>query len=251
MKNLFLSLTLFIGICASAQGLSAEYKIVIADFVNCFKNNDREKLAERIAYPLKREYPIPSVKNEQDFLKRFDEVFDRTFVEQLKKSGAGKGRETVGWRGMMLGVGDIWLDEDGNIISINHQSPAEFKMREALIASERESLHESLKQFKEPIMIMFTQKFSIRIDRMANGTYRYACWKRSEAMSTKPDLVIENGTFVPEGSGGNCHYSFVNGEYSYKCGIVVIGEDDAPPAYLIVYKNDAEILNQYATLLEP
>ncbi|KOS06766.1 hypothetical protein AM493_12590 [Flavobacterium akiainvivens] len=251
MKKLLLSLTLFVGICANAQNLSADHKAVIADFVSCFKDNNEQKLTERIAFPLKREYPLPSIKNEREFFKRFDEVFDKEFVEQIKKSGNGEGWDAVGWRGIMLGAGDIWLDEDGNIISINHQSPVEAKMRKALIAAERETVHESVKEYKEPVMVMFTDKFTIRIDRMENGKYRYASWKRQAKMDSKPELIVLNGSFEPQGSGGNHYYRFANGKYVYICGITVIGEDDAPPAYLTVLKNGTEILNQDAEVFEP
>lgn len=250
MKKLFLSLTLFIGMFINAQDLPAEYKPEVQTFIDCFKNNDMEKLAALIRYPLKRKYPILPVKNKAELLKRFDEVFDKALVDEIKNSEPDKDWGAVGWRGITLGNGTVWLDYDGTVTAINHMSVAEEKMWQKLVAAEKKTLYESIKYFSDPVCILLTKKYRIRVDNMGEGTYRYACWKRSAAMSTKPDLIILNGEFVPDGSA-NYYFSFKNGEYEYRCGFLIVGADDSPPAYLTVLKNDDEILYQDAAVLEP
>ena len=57
-------------------------------------------------------------------------------------------------------------------------------------------------------------------------------------MSEKPALVIKNGIWLPDGSGGNNHYEFVNGTYTYVCSINVLGTAETPPAALKVFNNE-------------
>jgi len=67
-------------------------------------------------------------------------------------------------------------------------------------------------------------------------------------MSDKPDIVIKHGIWLPDGSGVNNHYEFVNGIYKYVCSINVISTEETPSADLKVFKNGIEILCQPATI---
>ena len=69
-------------------------------------------------------------------------------------------------------------------------------------------------------------------------------------MSDKPELTIENGTYIPDGSGGDGRYEFKRGDYTYDCSIIVMGEDGAPTALLTIYKEGKEILSQKAITLK-
>lgn len=251
MKKILIALILLLSAYyATAQdSLTAEHKKVITDFINYFKNNDREEIALLVSYPLKREYPIPEVKDREKFLRRFDEIFDSKLIAMIVISNPSKDWSAVGWRGIMLGNGSVWIDYDGTLIAVNYQSDAEVNKKAELIEFEKANLHSSVKQFSNPICILLTKKYKIRIDEMSNGKYRYASWKITAPMIDKPDIIIQNGEYVPEGSGGNHHYTFKNGKYIYECGIVLISEDDSAPAYLTIYKDDKEILNEPATVL--
>jgi hypothetical protein len=68
-------------------------------------------------------------------------------------------------------------------------------------------------------------------------------------MTDKPDLVIENGVFYADGTGGNHHYEFKKGNFRYECHFIVLGEKDAPPAVLTVYQSGKEILSQDAKIV--
>ena len=236
---------------ANAQDLPTQHHEVVIDFINCFKNNDRTKLAGLVAYPLKREYPLPAINNKEEFLQRYDEVFDAKLVDMIVSSTLNKDWDAVGWRGIMLNRGDLWLDYDGTLIGVNYQSDAEAKKRTALIEAVRKQLHRSINKFAEPVCVLSTANHTIRIDDMGQDKYRYASWKKGAEMSDRPDLVILNGEVFPDGSGGNHHYIFKNGNYTYECGIVVLGEEDSSPASLIVYKKGKEVLNERANLNEP
>jgi len=146
----------------------------------------------------------------------------------------------------MLSNGLLWLDYDGRLIGVNCQSKAERLKRNALIKAEKETLHESIRKFKDPIHILETSKYRIRIDDLGNGNYRYSSWSVKSKMSDKPDLILSDGKFIPEGSGGNHKYEFKNADYIYECSIIVMGEEGSPPALLTIYKGEKEILSQKA-----
>ncbi len=67
-------------------------------------------------------------------------------------------------------------------------------------------------------------------------------------MREEPDLVITNGKWVADGSGGNSNYDFKKGEFLYECYIIVMGEDSSPPATLTIYQKGKEILSQNAKM---
>jgi len=230
------------------QKLSHEYQKVVQDFIQFVKTDNNFKIANLVTYPFEREYPIPEIKNKDEFVKRYSEIFEDSLKQIIIKSDPVNDWKEMGWRGLMLNQGDIWLDLDGRLISINYQSKFEKSLRNKLIEEEKEKLYTSLKNYKKPIYILETSKYRIRIDYLGGLNYRYACWPIEREMSEKPDLVIENGEFIPDGSGGNHSFKFKNGEYIYECYITVIGENDSPPALLTIYKNEKEILEQKAKI---
>ena len=96
----------------------------------------------------------------------------------------------------MFNSGDLWLNYDGKLLSVNYQSDFEKDKRIILIEKEKTSIHETLKEFEEPILTIKTKKFKIRIDKMNNGKFRYASWSIDTQMSEKPDLIIKNGQCI-------------------------------------------------------
>jgi hypothetical protein len=155
----------------------------------------------------------------------------------------------MGWRGIMFLDGDIWLDLDGRLIGVNYQSEIEKEKRESLLKIDKNSVHESIREFKAPVCILETSKFRIRIDDIGDYNYRYVSWPINSKMSDKPDIILLHGEFISEGSGGNHGYVFKNGDYSYDCEIIEMGEDDSPPALLIVSKGDKEVLSEKAQIV--
>jgi hypothetical protein len=242
-------LVLFCIVNSSAQNvLTNDHKKIITDFINYFKNNDREEIALLVSYPLKREYPISEVKDREKFLMRFDEIFDSKLIAMIVNSNPSKDWSALGYQGMMLGNGSVWIDYDGTLLAVNYQSDAEARIKKELIVKDKQHLHNSLSDFETPVCVLLTKKYRIRIDAMKNGKYRYASWKFTSKMNDKPDLVIQNGKYVPDGSGGNHSYVFKNGNYLYECGIVLLGEEDSSPAYLTVYKDGKEIVSEPAAI---
>ena len=232
----------------SGQDLSIKNQKIVRNFIETVKTKNKDKICSLVRYPLTREYPIPEVKNKNELLKRFDEVFDIKLVNLILKSKVNTDWSDVGWRGIMLFDGEVWLDFDGKLIGVNYQSQFEKKKKEELIKIQRNSLHESLRVFKSPVCILETSKYRIRIDDMGNNKFRYASWRLQQNISEKPEMLLLDGKVEFDGSGGNHSYIFKSGKYKYECGIVEMGEDGAPPAYLAVTKGEKVIMSQNAII---
>lgn len=247
--NLFLVLLVFLGSFVSAQTVKPEYQKCIKSFIDTLKSDKKDAIAEMVAYPLKREYPIPDVVDKSDFIKRYDEIFDTTLKNEITKSNPAKDWSDMGWRGMMLNQGIVWMDFDGRLTSVNYQSKAEIDLKKKLIAAQKKELDSSIAFFQKPICILETDKFRIRIDNLGNKNYRYVSWPIDKAMSEKPDLIIYRGNFVVEGSGGNHQYEFKKENYTYECAFIVAGEKNPLAAKLIIYQGDKVILSQNAKII--
>jgi hypothetical protein len=247
--KILLTILIFNSSFLIAQDLKPEYQKFISKFILEVKNGDKDAIAKRIKFPFKREYPIPPVKDKADFVKRYNQIFDKVLIEKIAKSNPAKDWSEVGWRGIMMNQGDLWIDTDGKIITINHQSDEELKLKNSLIAAQKKSVNSSISNFKEPVAILETSKFRIRIDDLGNNKFRYVSWGIKNKMTDKPDLVIENGVFYADGTGGNHHYEFKKGNFRYECHFIVLGEKDSPPAVLTVYQSGKEILSQDAKIV--
>lgn len=244
-RHMLFLLLLMIFKLNSAQISEEDQHELVENFVELIKNHDLDKLKSQIIFPLRRDYPLPDIKNEIDFIKRFADIFDNTLIAEIVNSDYKNDWDSVGWRGVMFNHGMLWLDYDGRIIAVNYQSKKE---KEHLISIDKKFIHSSVSEYLQPKLLLETKKFRIRIDELTNGDYRYTSWSVNSKMSEKPDLVIKNGIWLPDGSGGNNHYEFVNGAYKYVCSINVMGTEETPPADLKVFKNGIEILYQSAII---
>ena len=247
MKKLIVILVLISAVNLSfARELEKQYRDVIEVFIDCVRYDDVSRLSTLMFYPLKRQYPLPAINNEIEFLSRYQEIFDDSLKEIIVSSDIENDWSNVGWRGMMFHNGLLWLSYDGTFFSITYKSDFERNRRAELIESDKKSIHQSLRVFDNPILIIETEKFRVRIDEMKNGKYRYASWGMKTKMSEKPDLVLNDGEFAAEGTGGALKYKFVNGNYRYVVSVGRILTPDSPPASLTVYKGEDEIVNQPA-----
>jgi len=213
-----------------------------------FKSNNVDKVSDIISFPLERQYPIPSIKNKNEFNKRFSEVFDKILIDKIANSNIEQWSE-VGWRGIMLDNGVLWMaNSDGIITAVNYQSDFEKKLRIDLIDREKENLHNSLKTFESPTYKIKTKNYLIRIDELTNDKYRYASWKISDKETSKPDIILNDGELEFEGSGGNHVITFFKGKYTYKVYRNTIGEESSPDITLEIEKDGKTILSEDGTL---
>ncbi|MGV8878387.1 MAG: hypothetical protein ACOH2A_05070 [Sphingobacteriaceae bacterium] len=231
------------------QEKDPKHQQVVLDFIKYVKNQDKEKLSDLVAFPLSRKYPLSVIENKQGFLDSYSEIFDDRLVKMILNANLLTDWSSVGYRGIMFLDGKIWLDYDGRLKAVNYQSAIEKTKRAELISIEKLNLHKSIKTFSEPVIQLETTKYSIRIDDLGAGNYRYASWAITSKKSEKPDLVLEQGELMWEGSGGNHRYVFNHGDYVYYCLIMAMKETDAPMGILKIFKNNQEILKQDAHII--
>ncbi len=253
MKSLLLVFSLLICNLTYAQNQKlAAYKIAnINKVIAAFKQKDIGRISKLINYPLRREYPIPEIKNEKEFKLRFKQVFDDSLVRMIGLSKTKQWSE-AGWRGIMLEYGIVWIDSyDGKITAVNYQSDYEKKWRLDLIKKEKASLQSSLQQFESPLYKIKTKNYLIRIDELSGNNYRYASWKIDKSESSQPEIVLSNGQFESLGSGGNHVITFTNNNFKYLVYRNIIGEDNSPDITLEVEKDGEVILNEGGRLVKP
>jgi len=89
----------------------------------------------------------------------------------------------------------------------------------------------------------------IRIDELSEDNFRYASWKINEKESSKPDIIIKNGEYRPNGNGGNHVIAFTNKNYTYKVYRNIIGAYDTPEITLEIEKEGSIILREEGILI--
>lgn len=251
VKTFILLLLFFVSYNSIAQPLSDEEKTKISQLIEAIREKNYKALMPFISLPLDRQHPVPDINNESEFIYRYDEIFDDSITQLIVNSDIDKDWSKVGWRGIMFNNGDLWLDEyNWTIKRINVQTSSEREKANTLINYDKSIIHESIKEYQTPVMVLETKKYIVRIDLLEDDNYRYAVWPVFALMNEKPDLIIENGSLEYMGSGGNHQYRFTNGEYVYTFHINKMGEEGAPPANLIVEKNGKEIINEPAEIVE-
>ena len=217
----------------------------IRKVINTIKGDSEKKIASLVKYPLAMSYPVPDINNEEEFIERFDEVFDEAILEKIASSSTDDWN-TVGWRGIMFDNGMVWLEYDGLIKAVNYQSEKEKQIQKELIEKERTTLHISVQEFMQPLHHVYIDNDIVRVDKMPDDSFRLVIWKDKDATQL-PDLVISNGVIEFHGSGGGASYLFKDNNYTYDFGDPYIGSkaDPAIP-YLEIYEGDNLIYRGYS-----
>ena len=252
MKKYCIALLSYVSILSYADDLTQTQKASIEQLITYFKNNDIKAISYAVQYPLKRQNPLPSIQNPEQMQKQFNQVFDSTLRQKIISSHL-KDWQQMGWRGVMLDQGDIWITDvdfednprtPAKITAVNYSGPQEQKMLQAALAKQKTKLHASLQNYEKPEIMFKTPKYLIRIDLLKNGNYRYASWGKQRDQSTAPDLILNKGSVTMDGSGGNHHFTFKSGPYKYEIHRHILqGESDAD-ATLILYKGQEEVLRE-------
>jgi len=241
--NFFIYLFLLIFICPiKAYCLESIYFELVNKFKTAVLEGDKNEIAKFIIFPLSRSYPIPNIDTPEDFIKRFEDIFDDKLIRLINISDIHEHWGAMGWRGIMLHNGDLWMDYDGKIIGINYQSETEKALKNKIIAASKKKLHKSIKEFSEPVLDWRTKTLRIRIDKIDTYKYRYVSWPTDKPSNTEPDLVLDNGECIPEGNGGNEYYKFNLGNYTYKVYVFVIGVDI--PGRVDILKNNKLLFSE-------
>lgn len=234
---------------SQAQPLTVDEQIVVKSFVDIIKKREVNSLAKIMSFPFRREQPFSDIKDSMDLVTRYNEVFDDSLSALIINSSLVNDWSSVGWRGIMLHNGLLWLDYDGKLIRVNYQSPAEQSRKKVLETAERDSLHSSSSTYIKNHIKLETDSFKIRIDEIGISEFRYVAWHADSSTTSLPMEVIEGGKIFIEGSGGNYRLEFKNGTITYEIEVIVMGEDGSPPARLNIYENEKTIISHNAIIV--
>lgn len=227
----FFSLTA--AVYAQSPGYEEDYKAAAA-LQEALKNNERQKVAVIISYPLKRAFPLSEVTNPQEFLAQWDEFFDAELIERLTKQQP----EEMGWRGVMLEHGCVWFSE-GKISALNCETEEYKKAWEAAKQKESNTLYRTARNYDALEFECRTDSLHIRAQRHGKNL-RYFAWKNGQSLATKPQLALQNGVYDFQGSGGNHNLIFSNPPYVYTLEVTRLCGDDCN-SYIVVSKGKEEI----------
>jgi hypothetical protein len=185
-------------IFAQSPGDSVQFD-KIASLKKIMSSGNRHQIVELIQYPLRRPYPLKSINSPQECLLRFDEVFDEAILAEIEKSNLNEDWDRVGWRGTIFKSGSLWLNDEYQIQSINHETKKSKALRALAIAKQKEKLPPSLRDFDQPELEWKTSKYVIRVDRKGDD-YRLVVFDRK--FRNKILRVLQNGAHQVEGQLG-------------------------------------------------
>lgn len=117
MKRRIFLLALMMGVCAISIAESTE--TVVRDFIALVKSGNAEKMADKVIYPF-NSGDAKYLQNKSEFIRLYRTIFDSTMVRTILQSNPSKDWTDMGWRGIRLLDGEIWLDSDGMLLSVNH-----------------------------------------------------------------------------------------------------------------------------------
>ncbi|MGH2667039.1 hypothetical protein [Flavobacterium sp.] len=215
-RNLIYILPFFLlSITGSAQ-VTTEIKNSYKKIVKLIQEDKAAELAALVSYPLKRDNPLPDITNAKEFIAGFPVLFDAAFKKKLLKYNASYIFERNGVYGLIGGPfsGEIWIREDGKMITLNYSSEKETAIKEQLIKKKKSQVHPSIAKWEENLYICRSEKLLVRIDRTSKGI-RYVSWSKGHQMSDQPDLILYNGIEENQGTMGGWTYTFHNGNWTY------------------------------------
>lgn len=184
--------------------------------VQLIKSDNAKELSKFVRYPLSRENPLPGIKNAAEFIAYYPTLFDAGFKTLLKQYSDSLIFEHNDAFGLVGGAftGEIWLNEDGNISTINYSSKKEQDLKKITILKIKNSMHPTVNNWDDNIIVAKSDKLLIRVDRTGKGI-RYACWSKGKTFADVPDLILYNGKEEAQGTMGGWTWTFINKDWTY------------------------------------
>lgn len=180
--------------------------------IRFIKESRTSELAALVQYPLRRDNPLPNIADQQQFIKQFPVLFDAALKQKLNSFTTDDIFERNGI--YCLFSGDIWMDENGKIITLNYSSAEEQKLKEIKEAELKAQMHASVNNWKTNILVWQSGNLLVRVDETKTGL-RYTAWSKGRPVSEKPDLILYNGSQEFQGTMGGVSYIFKNDKWKY------------------------------------
>lgn len=187
----------------------------VQSVVKALKENDSEKFAKLVSYPLERPYPLKDIEDEKGMKEYYNTLVDDSLRNIISSSKAENWGE-YGWRGWSVDAGNyLWIDDE--LYAVNYVSGREKNLMDSLTNVEVQSLPAALKKGWKPILTMLSDNDSTvyRIDMRTEGKesgghhYRLAVYNGGKKLLEKPDMLLD-GVMEMEGTASNVTYIFHN-----------------------------------------
>jgi hypothetical protein len=184
--------------------------------VDLVKQDDAKALSKLVAYPIRRPNPLPDIATSEQFVAYYSTIFDAKFKRLLSQYDDSYIFQRHGNFGLVGGPfsGELWLDYDGEIMTINYESDKETRLRTELTESIKAQSHPSVRDWIENEIVCRSKNLLIRIDSTDKGL-RYASWSKGRTIADKPDLILYNGNRESQGTLGGWTWTFTNGKWTY------------------------------------
>lgn len=218
-RTLFVCSLLLYG-AHSLYGQTIDYSKLHA-LISVFKTGSPREIADACSFPIFRRYPVPWISSRTDLIARFSEVFDPHLIHLIAESDPRKDWSAVGWRGIMLGNGLVWLNFDYRVIAVNYETAAEKRIAGRLISKDKDTLPPGLRDFDRPVLKWSTKYHVIRVDQRGTD-YRLALFKIGDP--AVPELVLHNGKWMFDGNMGSYYIDWTNGKTVYRIYNSVTGD---------------------------
>lgn len=89
----------------------------------------------------------------------------------------------------------------------------ESNIQSTALHDKSQSIHSSIQDYLENVLIGESNKFKIRIDQLEDYSYRFSKWSGNKQYKDKPDLIILNGIY--DGGSEAVTYIFKDGHWKY------------------------------------
>lgn len=90
--------------------------------------------------------------------------------------------------------------------------------------AKKTALFEPHKYVKKNLILCDNFKFTIKVDRLADSTLRYICWKKPKPTMAEPDLILKNGFALENNAQDRWEYFFSHDEWNYSIEKIVSGD---------------------------
>lgn len=137
---------------------------VVQPLIDAFKAGDREKIAEMVWYPLERRFPIPPIRNKEEMLRRFDELFSPDHSRQIAESAPTRDWELHMMYGVFFKGFSMHTGHDGRIAGVGLNTEAEKRLMARILSHQKKTLHPSLAKFDGVHLEWQTRSYRLRVD---------------------------------------------------------------------------------------
>jgi hypothetical protein len=193
-------------------------------FIEALKSGDRNEIVKFFHYPMRRIFPLPYIKNEQEMLDKFDMVFTDEIISDIANSPDHEWKSQA-WRGITFynGKTHLWMDYDGKVFRIP-ESDQEEELRNEFWIKDRERLLPEFRQFDGCMGLYASATYNLRVDYFIIGnewydrSYRALLWERngSKTMSDMPDIILTNMNVArSRGQMAGSLYYFIDNDKVY------------------------------------